>query len=154
MAGQWRVERRGANDPEVEAIVAGYLAELHLAMPDFDAGQASPPGPDDFEWPNGSFVVVFAGDESVACGAVRRLSPGVGELRRMSVKSDWRGQGLGRLLLEELEEVARDLAVSELRLDTKRALGPAVALYRSAGYRDVAPYNDNDFADLWMAKEL
>ena len=135
-------------------MVTLYLAELRDVMPDFDASRASPPSAEDFSWPNGSFVVVFDGDEAVACGGVRRLSDRTGELRRMWVKPGWRGRGLGRYLLEALEQLGREMELSELCLDTNRALEAALALYRSSGYREVTAYNDNQFADCWMVKPL
>jgi len=153
-ASHWRTARRESGDPQVEEMVAIYLAELRHVMPDFDASRASPPSAEDFSWPNGSFVVVFDGEEPVACGGVRRLSDRTGELRRMWVKPGWRGRGLGRYLLEALEQLGRELELSELCLDTNRALEAALALYRSLGYREVPPYNDNRFADCWMAKTL
>ena len=45
-------------------------------------------------------------------------------------------------------------APSEARLETGDVLGEAIALYRSAGYAEVAPFNDEPFADRWFAKPL
>jgi hypothetical protein len=46
------------------------------------------------------------------------------------------------------------MGVSELMLDTNRVLSPALMLYRSAGFVEVPRYNDNRFADVWLAKQL
>jgi GNAT superfamily N-acetyltransferase len=155
MSADWRIERRGASDASVQAMVVAYIDELlGGVLPDFDPEQAAPPSPDDFEWPNGSFLLVFAGEEPIACGALRRLSEGVGELRRMWVTPTWRGRHVGRYLLDALEDLAQEMQMSELRLDTNRGLRPAEELYRSAGYREVPRYNDNGFADIWFAKRL
>jgi len=135
-------------------MVADYLAELLDVMPDFDPTRAAPPAPSDFDWPNGSFVLVRADTEPIACGALRRLSADVGELRRMWVAPAWRGRGAGRFLLDALEDLAKGMQLSELRLDTKRKLGTAITLYRSAGFVEVPRYNDNEFADIWMSKRL
>jgi len=135
-------------------MVEGYLAELAELMPDFDPGRASPPSASDFDWPNGSFLLLMAGSEAIACGALRRLSETTGELRRMWVKPAWRGMGAGRFLLGALEDLGRQMHLVELRLDTNGVLEAALGLYRSAGYGDIAPYNENSFADFWMAKQL
>jgi GNAT superfamily N-acetyltransferase len=135
-------------------MVSGYIEELLVHIPAFDPDQSSPPAPDDFEWPNGCFVLVFAGDTAVACGAMRRLTGDIGELRRMWVRPEWRGQQAGRYLLAELESVAIDMHMTEIRLDTNSGLLPALGLYRSAGYHDLPAYNDNDFADVWMTKRI
>jgi GNAT superfamily N-acetyltransferase len=135
-------------------MVADYLSELRTAMPDFDPTRAAPPSPSDFDWPNGSFVVVWADSDPIACGALRRLSSDVGELRRMWVEPAWRGRGVAWTLLHALEELAKEMQLSELRLDTRRKLETAIALYRSAGFVEVPCYNDNEFADIWMSKPL
>jgi ribosomal protein S18 acetylase RimI-like enzyme len=65
-----------------------------------------------------------------------------------------RGLGLGRRLLEALEaEVARSGA-AVARLETNRNLIEAIGLYRSAGYREVAPFNAEPFANHWFEKRL
>ena len=102
----------------------------------------------------GSFLVVLDEDEAIACGAVRTLSEGMGEIRRMWVKPGWRGRGVGRHLLDALEDLATEMHLTELRLDTNQVLTPALGLYRSTGYREVPRYNDNEMADCWMAKHL
>ena len=88
----------------------------------------------------------------VACGAVRALEPGIGEIKRMYVVPDQRGRGLGRRLLEALEAEAAAMGFARLRLDTGERQAAAIELYRSAGYRPIAPYNDT--ADLWFERDL
>lgn len=152
--GQWTLERRSLDDPVVAGMVVDYTAELRTVMPGYDPARAAPTAVEDFRWPNGTFVVVLEGSEVVGCGALRRLSETTGELRRMWVRPAWRGRGVGRLLLEALEQVAREMGVVELCLDTNRVLSAAEALYRSSGYVEVADYNGNVFADCWMKKAL
>jgi GNAT superfamily N-acetyltransferase len=155
LPSNWHTERRGATDPVIERMVADYLNELRTVMPpDFDPMRAVPPSPSDFDWPNGSFVLVWAEADPIACGALRRLSSDVGEVRRMWVEPAWRGRGAGRFLLGALEDLAKEMRLSELRLDSTRKLETAVALYRSAGFVEVPNYNDNEFADIWMSKNL
>jgi GNAT superfamily N-acetyltransferase len=154
MDESWHVERRGGDDPVVERLVADYFDELRAVMPGYDPGRAAPPSLADFAWPKGTFLLVLEGDEPIACGALRRLSGRTGELRRMYVKPAWRSRGAGRYLLEALEDVAREMGLNELCLDTNLVLSAAQGLYRSSGYVDVPPYNDNGFADCWMKKVL
>ena len=65
-----------------------------------------------------------------------------------------RGRGLGRLLLDALEEHARAAGAATLVLDTNRSLEAAGGLYRSAGFAPVPPYNDNPNATDWYGKTL
>ena len=64
----------------------------------------------------------------------------------MWVKRSVRGLGLGRRMLETLEEQAREYKVRVLRLDTNRSLKEAQALYSACGYRETAPFNDERYA--------
>jgi ribosomal protein S18 acetylase RimI-like enzyme len=63
-----------------------------------------------------------------------------------------RGLGIGRRLLGELEAEAARAGATTTRLETNHVLGEAIALYRSAGYVEVAPFNDEEFADAWFEK--
>jgi putative acetyltransferase len=71
---------------------------------------------------------------------VRELEPGVAELKRMFVRPLHRGRSLGRALLSALEEKARTAGIRVMRLETASLLTEAIALYRSAGYRDIPQY--------------
>jgi ribosomal protein S18 acetylase RimI-like enzyme len=72
----------------------------------------------------------------------------------MWVSSSARGLGLGRRLLGELETAAARGGATIVHLETNRALTEAIALYRSAGYREVPAFNDEPFADHWFEKRL
>ena len=65
-----------------------------------------------------------------------------------------RGLGVGRRLLAELESRAAANGSRTVRLDTNGALTEALAMYRSAGYREVEPFNDEQYADHWFEKRL
>ncbi|MEL7976035.1 bifunctional helix-turn-helix transcriptional regulator/GNAT family N-acetyltransferase [Isoptericola sp. F-RaC21] len=148
--------------------VAAYVAELDERFPGgFDPGPSPAPGerdPEDARLapPSGAFVVATSDGEPVACGGVRTLSDGapdgargsVGEIKRMWVHPGWRGAGLGSRLLRHLEGVSRDLGHREVRLDTNGTLAEAVAMYERAGYRRIARYNDNPYAEHFFAKRL
>ena len=65
-----------------------------------------------------------------------------------------RGLGLGRRLVAELERRAAEAGATTVRLDTNGALTEAIALYRSSGYEEVEPFNDEVYAHHWFAKPL
>jgi ribosomal protein S18 acetylase RimI-like enzyme len=104
--------------------------------------------------PGGAFLVATAEGESVGCGAVKTIAPGVGSLKRMWVDESARGLGLGRRLLAALEREARALGLGTLRLETNRTLAEAIALYRSAGYAEVSAFNADPYAHHWFEKRL
>ena len=76
------------------------------------------------------------------------------ELKRMWVSSTVRGLGVGRRMLRELEQQAAAHGVVTVHLETNRYLTEAIALYRSAGYHEVAAFNDEPYADHWFEKHL
>jgi len=99
-------------------------------------------------------VVADAAGEVVGTAAVRLLEPGVGELKRMWLRPAWQGRGLGRRLMDACLDEARRLGCRALRLDTQAKLEAAVGLYRAYGFSEVARYNDNHRADIWMERVL
>ena len=82
------------------------------------------------------------------------IGPGLAEIKRMYVAPSARGRGLGRTLLGALEAAAVDLGCDRVRLDTAASFTEAVALYHSAGYTDIADYNGNPHASVWMERRL
>jgi ribosomal protein S18 acetylase RimI-like enzyme len=96
--------------------------------------------------------VAQLGAEPVGCGALRFGADGVCEIKRMWVARDARGMGLGRRLLEALETRAAEQGARVLRLETNRTLTEAISLYRSAGFTEVAPFNDETYAHHWFEK--
>lgn len=93
-----------------------------------------------------AMVLVRLGGEPVACGALQdasaQLGVGVGELKRMFVRPHARGRGLSRLVLAELEHLARESGLGRLVLETGVRQPEAVGLYRSAGYRRIPDYGE------------
>jgi DNA-binding MarR family transcriptional regulator len=74
--------------------------------------------------------------------------------KRMWVAPSARGLGVGRRLLTELETYAAIRGVRTVRLETNRSLTEAIGLYRSAGYAEVEPFNDETYAHHWFEKQL
>jgi len=134
---------------------ARYFAELDQRFPQgFDPGASLHVEGRDFGPPRGVFLVASIDDETVGGGCVKLSAPKVGWLKRMWVAESARGLGIGRRLLEALEREARALGATMIRLDTNKALKEAIALYRSAGYRQVRPFNEERYATHWFEKRL
>ena len=115
-------------------------------------GRGIPAGEEDLTPPAGLLLVATLHDEPVGCGALKYHGAGPAEVKRMWVSPTVRGLGLGRRLLGELEARAAAWGVSVLRLETNQALTEAIALYRSAGYREVAAFNTEPYARHWFEK--
>ena len=139
---------------EVEHLLTSYLAEIHATF-GHDPTRDLPPEPADFAPPRGMFLVVRdSAGRAAGCCAVRLLDPQTAEVKRMWLDPSMRGRGAGRTLLAAIESAAVSLGARRGVLDTNASLTTAIALYRSAGWVDVAPYNDNPEATNWFAKDL
>ncbi len=150
-----RIERMDPASPAARECVAHYFAELGERFEEgFDPGRSLAAEDAELRPPNGAFLVAMADGAPLACGAIKRIAPGVGSLKRMWVTEALRGTGFGRRMLEALEAEAGRLRLTRLRLETNRALREAIQLYRSAGYREVAPFNDDPYANHWFEKTL
>jgi DNA-binding MarR family transcriptional regulator/GNAT superfamily N-acetyltransferase len=150
--------RISVEDPDAadaKWCVAQYFAELGKRFEGgFDAGRSIPADTGDLRPPRGAFLVARLDGRPVGCGAVRATEPGVGSIKRMWVSREVRGSGVGRRLLLALEKEAAGLGMKLLRLETNRSLDEAQALYRRNGYREVAAFNDDPYADHWFEKNI
>ena len=144
-----------ADHDSVVREMEAYLAFLGLALDadglDHDVAQ----WPEEYDGTAGVLLVVEdASGTVVGTAGVRRLTPAVGELKRMWLRPGHRGLGTGRALLEACLAEARALGSRALRLDTQRRLAAALALYRTYGFREIPDYNGNPRADVWMERTL
>ena len=91
---------------------------------------------------------------AVACGGLRRLAPGVAEIKRMFVTAPARRRGHARALLAELERLAAQDGCERVRVYTTEVLREARALYSASGYRPVGVVAIDGRIDLWLEKAI
>jgi GNAT superfamily N-acetyltransferase len=141
--------------PAAQACLLAYFTELDRRFDTgFDPTISLPAETDEMRPPAGLFLIALLRGEPVGCGALKFHGDQPTELKRMWVAPSVRGLGVGRRLLEELERRAVGRGSSTIRLETNNALEEAIALYRSAGYTEVAAFNDEPYADHWFEKRL
>lgn len=141
--------------PEARWCIEQYFAELNARFETgFDPRRSISADAHELTPPAGLLLVARLRARPIGCGALK-LHPGApAELKRMWVAPEARGLGVGRRLLQELERHARQAGVDVLRLETNRVLTEAIALYRSSGYHEVEPFNDEPYAHHWFEKRL
>jgi ribosomal protein S18 acetylase RimI-like enzyme len=144
-----------ATSAAVRYCFESYFAELDARFDvGFDTERSISADADELTEPKGLVLVARLRDEPVACGALKLHGGDPAEIKRMWVAPTARGLGLGRRLLRELETSAGRRGATRARLETNRALIEAINLYRSAGYSEVAAFNDEPYADHWFEKRL
>jgi GNAT superfamily N-acetyltransferase len=149
-----RLARCDPEEPPASELLAAMRVELNDTYETFSRLDNPPLVADELRPPRGSYLVAYEDEQPVAGGGLRRLADGIAEIKRMYVRPAARSRGVARALLVALEEDARSLGYAVVRLDTGPKQVHALALYRSVGYVDVPPYNDNPFACFWGEKRL
>jgi GNAT superfamily N-acetyltransferase len=151
------VARFVACDPE-QAPASELLAEMAVELTDLygSPSRLDRPAllPSELRAPNGTYLVGWEGQTVVAGGGVRQMDDGLAEIKRMFVRPAARSRGIAGELLRALEDAARSMGYTRVRLDTGPKQEHAERLYRRAGFVPIAAYNDNPFASFWGEKDL
>lgn len=149
------VRPEAADSPAARWCLEQYFADLDgLFDGGFDVRLGNTMDVSDMVPPGGLFALAWQGEDPIGCGVLLRLDDDTGEIKRMWVKPEARGQGVSRRILAFLETTARAWGMARVRLDTNKALVMAQDMYRRAGYRGIERYNDNPYAHFWFEKDL
>ena len=118
---------------------------VDLCFQNFDEELAALPGP--YAEPGGALLVAFVDGQPAGCGALRPLPdadfPNACEMKRLFVRRAFRRFGLGRLLAQQLLDLATRAGYSTLLLDTLDDMEAARGLYASLGFEEIPPYYFN-----------
>ena len=116
--------------------------DFSLCFQSFDRELSELPGP--YASPDGRLILCRFEGIAAGCIALKKLEPGICEMKRLYVRPAFRGHQLGLKLATYLIGEARRAGYERMRLDTiPGAMGHAVDLYRSLGFSEIAPYYDN-----------
>lgn len=157
LAKRFQIIRAESADDIAEArrIFCEYADRLgvDLCFQGFEQELASLPG--DYVPPTGRLLLAFTGERVAGCIALRRISAEVCEMKRLYVRPEFRGTGLGRHLAVEIMRQAREIGYRQMRLDTLPVMQEAIALYRSLNFREIGPYRLNPVEGaLFMEADL
>jgi GNAT superfamily N-acetyltransferase len=135
--GAARLEQAFGIEQDIPAAVIAVMGQLWQFAP-----------------PAGRLLLVVEDETVLGCGGLRPLGPGVAEIKRMYVRPEARGRGLGRKLLDALLAAARQADYQEVRLDTDGLMPTARQLYRAAGFQRCDPYPESEIPmalhDRWL----
>ena len=148
-----------ANTPEqirqVRQLFEEYAASLSfdLCFQNFQQELDGLPG--DYTPPDGGlWLAITDRGEAAGCVALCRLKQNIGEMKRLYVRPEHRGTGLGKRLAQKVLEEAAGMGYERIRLDTTPEMGGAIRLYESLGFKRIAPYRPNPIRgrSIWRSK--
>ncbi|MDQ2976652.1 MAG: GNAT family N-acetyltransferase [Acidobacteriota bacterium] len=129
---------------QVRKLFEEYVTWLgiNLCFQNFDKEVAELPG--DYAPPSGRLTLAIESDDVAGCVALRKIGEDVCEMKRLYVRPQFRGRGLGRTLTENLIHEARSIGYKRMRLDTLPGkMDRAVAMYRMLAFKNIEPYYNN-----------
>ena len=110
-----------------------------------------------FLYPYSRLLLAKDGDFPIGIICIRKSLPDIGEIKRMYVRPEFRGQGIGRSLLDSAIVESQNIGYSKIRLDSTRFMKIAHALYKSAGFYEIDPYMESEiplmFHQYWIFME-
>jgi len=131
------------------------LLGFNLDFQNFESEFAKLPG--EYVLPDGCLLLVLYGDNIAGCVALRKLGQGICEMKRMYVRPNFRGKGIGRAMSVRIIEIARAIGYKRMRLDTIDTMRTAISLYKSLGFKKIEPYRHNpikgaSYMELFLVK--
>lgn len=140
---------------EVKDLIREYSLWLgrDLSFQDIDSELHNPSVK--YAPPEGELLVALDGEKVLGMVAYHRLSAETCEMKRLYVRPEARGIGLGRRLAAEIISRAAAAGYSEMVLDTIEPLRAAISLYKSLGFKECEAYYHNPMSDvIYFMKEL
>ena len=122
------------------------LLGLELDFQDYDAEFAGLPGK--YAPPFGRLYLAWSDGSPCGCIALRRFDVRRCELKRMFVRPEFRGRGIGGALVRTLIDDAKAIGYAEMILDSFFSMESAIVLYRKFGFAEIAPYYENPYPDV------
>jgi putative acetyltransferase len=118
---------------------------VNLCFQNFEQELAGLPG--EYALPDGRLLLAEYETRLAGCVALHKWQADICEMKRLYLRSSFRGKGLGRALAEAIIGEARSIGYRRMRLDTiEPIMKDAVEMYRKLGFREVAPYRPNPIA--------
>jgi DNA-binding MarR family transcriptional regulator/GNAT superfamily N-acetyltransferase len=149
------IEEADPRHDDAKYCLREYYAELAQRFErGFDVSLSRDPDANDMIRPRGAFLLAMSDGLPIGCVGLKGSKSEIAEIKRLWVAPSARGLGLARRLMTATEDIARELSIKVLRLDTNKALPEAQKLYRSTGWTEIDRFNDDPYPDTFFEKHL
>jgi ribosomal protein S18 acetylase RimI-like enzyme len=108
----------------------------------------------------GMYLLVSIDGKCAGMGGIKEITTNIGEIKRMYIRKEFRGQGLGGDLLIKLIKIGESLNFSSIRLDSIKFMKSAQKIYKSAGFKEINSYPESEIPShlhkywIFMVKKL
>ena len=105
--------------------------------------------------PSGCIIICYKKNLPVGCVGIRKFKGDVCEMKRLYLRPEARGKGIGRVLANKITEKAKEFGYKKMQLDTLETMKEAISLYKSIGFKEISPYRFNPLEGvIYMEIEL
>lgn len=140
---------------QTKELLEEYIDSLHLDLSFQDIQEEMTSFPDKYREPAGAFIIAKCGEIVCGCVGLKRINLDICEMKRLFVRDDFKGLGIGKRLIELILLEAKKKGYRKIRLDTLPSMKKAQDLYRYFGFYEIEPYVFNPVeGSIFFEREL
>jgi ribosomal protein S18 acetylase RimI-like enzyme len=140
------VYKKPETDEEIlgaKKLIVAYIQWLNLDLSYQNIDDELSNFPNKYKEPHGVFLIAKENNKVVGCVGIRKLENNICEMKRLFVNDRYRGNGIGKKLVEMITKEAKLKHYEKMRLDTLNTMEDALNIYRKNGFYEIEPYNNN-----------
>ncbi len=138
----------------LSGVAGNLMREYGIEYPAEHAVEQDMAALDKFMPPKGRLLLAYIGDSPAGVGCLRELEWKTGEVQRVYVRPDFRGQGVGKALLRKLIDESIVIGYTRLRLESSRFMTEAHHLYRSMGFAEIEPFDQSEIPEEFRSNQV
>jgi ribosomal protein S18 acetylase RimI-like enzyme len=140
---------------EIKNIIREYISWLNMDLGFQNIEDELDHFPQKYQEPDGAFIIAKENNIIVGCVGFKKLDKITCEMKRLFVRDNYKGRGIGNILVEKIIEDAKSKGYEIMRLDTMDTMKSALNLYRKTGFYEIEPYYNNPHKGaMYLEKKL
>jgi N-acetylglutamate synthase-like GNAT family acetyltransferase len=135
-------------------LIIEYIKSLNIDLSFQNIDDELSNFPEKYKEPDGSFLIAKENGSVIGCVGIKKLEEYICEMKRLFVKDNYKGKGIGKKLIDEIIEDAKMKNYKIMRLDTAKTM-KAMSIYYKIGFYDIEPYYSNPYDNIvYLEKKL